>query len=55
MPQPEPIPMRPRRDDTAADADTLEEMGRLDEQPVPAPSISPFLEPDYQAAEGSPG
>lgn len=47
MPQPEPIPMRPRRDDAAADADTLEAMGRLDEQPTPAPSNSPFLEPDY--------
>lgn len=47
MPQPEPIPMRPRRDDAAADADTLEEMGRLEEQPTPAPADNPFLEPDY--------
>ncbi|MET8079972.1 hypothetical protein [Streptomyces sp. NPDC005303] len=43
---PEAVPRSPRRDDTAADADSLERMGRIDEQPVPAPSISPFLEPD---------
>lgn len=43
---PEAVPRTPRRDDTAADAGSLERMGRLGEQPVPAPSISPFLEPD---------
>ncbi|WP_405673295.1 hypothetical protein [Streptomyces sp. NBC_01530] len=36
----------PRRDTTAADAGSLERMGRIDEQPIPAPSIQPFLEPD---------
>lgn len=43
---PEAVERLPRRDDTAADAGSLERMGRLDEQPIPAPSISPFLEPD---------
>jgi hypothetical protein len=43
---PEAVPRNPRRDDTAADAGSLERMGRIDEQPIPAPSISPFLEPD---------
>jgi hypothetical protein len=45
MPDP-PTARTPRQDDTAADAGSLERMGRLNEQPVPAPSISPFLEPD---------
>jgi len=44
---PEPIPRPPRRDDTAADARSLEQLGRLDPQPIPAPSIQPFLEPDW--------
>jgi hypothetical protein len=44
---PEPILRAPRRDDTAADARSLERLGRLDPQPIPAPSISPFLEPVY--------
>lgn len=43
---PEAVPRQPRRDDTAADAGSLERMGRIEEQPIPAPSISPFLEPD---------
>jgi hypothetical protein len=35
---PEPAVVRePRRDTTAADAASLERMGRLGEQPVPAP------------------
>lgn len=42
----DPIPRPQRRDDTAADAGSLERMGRLEPQPIPAPSISPFLEPD---------
>lgn len=41
-----PVARQPRRDTTAADAGSLERMGRLDPQPVPAPSIQPFLEPD---------
>src|SRR5690606_20099346 len=43
----EPIPREPRRDDTAADVGTLVRLGREDPQPVPAPSIQPFLEPDW--------
>jgi hypothetical protein len=43
---PAPIPIQPRRDDAAADMRSLVQLGRADEQPVPAPSISPFLEPD---------
>lgn len=41
---PEAVPRPPRRDDTAADAASLERMGRLDEQPVPQWS-GLFLEP----------
>lgn len=41
-----PVERLPRRDDAAADAGSLERMGRIDEQPLPAPSIQPFLEPD---------
>jgi hypothetical protein len=41
-----PAERQPRRDDTAADAGSLERMGRIDPQPIPEPSISPFLEPD---------
>jgi hypothetical protein len=48
---PEAVPRQPRRDDTAADAGSLERMGRIEEQPVPAPSISPFLEPQLPPAE----
>jgi hypothetical protein len=44
---PDPIPRHPRRDDAAADMKSLVQLGRADEQPVPAPSISPFLEPDW--------
>jgi hypothetical protein len=43
---PEAVPRSPRRDDTAADAGSLERMGRIEEQPIPAPSIQPFLEPN---------
>jgi len=45
MPEP-PAARLPRRDTTAAYAASLERLGRLDPQPIPAPSISPFLEPD---------
>jgi hypothetical protein len=44
MPEP-PAARLPRRDTTAADAGTLERLGRIAPQPIPAPSISPFLEP----------
>lgn len=41
---PDPIPATPRHDDTAADASTLEQMGRIDPQPTadpepPAPPV----------------
>jgi hypothetical protein len=39
-----PVARLPRRDTTAADAGALERMGRLDEQPVPAPP-TPFPAP----------
>lgn len=51
VPTVEPAPRTPRRDDTAADAGSLERAGRLDPQPVPAPSISPFLPPDLPPYE----
>jgi len=53
MPEP-PVARAPRRDTTAADAGSLERMGRLEEQPIPAPSISPFLEPDLPPADEEP-
>jgi hypothetical protein len=37
--------MRPRRNDAAADITSLVQLGRVEEQPVPEPSINPFLEP----------
>ena len=45
-----PTALQPRRDDTAADTASLERMGRISEQPVPTPSIQPFLEPDLPPA-----
>lgn len=54
MPEP-PVARQPRTDTTAADAGSLERMGRLDEQPIPAPSISAFLEPDLPPAEAPEG
>lgn len=43
----QPIPVEPRRDDTAADAATLEEMGVIDPQPVadPNPPDPPVYDP----------
>jgi hypothetical protein len=52
---PEAVPRRPRRDDAAADAGSLERLGRIDPQPIPAPSITPFLEPDLPPVEDSEG
>lgn len=46
MPEP-PAARTPRRDPTAADVRSLEQMGWVDQQPVPAPSIAPFQEPQY--------
>ena len=42
---PEAVPRQPRRDDTAADS--LERIGGIELQPIPAPSIQPFHEPDW--------
>jgi hypothetical protein len=44
---PEARPVTRRINDAAADMGSLVRMGLADEQPVPAPSISPFLEPDW--------
>lgn len=52
---PEAIPAIPRQDDSAADMRSLVQLGRADEQPVPAPSISPFLEPDLPPPPAEPG
>lgn len=46
----EAVSREPRRDTTAADATSLERMGRLPEQPVPQWS-GLFLEPDLPPAE----
>ncbi|MGW5582798.1 hypothetical protein [Streptomyces sp. NPDC003857] len=46
MPEP-PAARSPGRDDTAADVGSLEQMGWVEEQPVPEPSTQPFLEPQY--------
>ena len=50
MPEP-PVARQPRRDTTAADASSLERLGRIDPQPVPAPSTQPFQEPDWPPAD----
>ncbi|GGV91516.1 hypothetical protein [Streptomyces massasporeus] len=44
---PDPIPLRPRRDDTAADMRSLVQLGEAEPQPIPAPAINPFQEPDW--------
>lgn len=51
---PDPIPLRPRRDDTAADVGSLVRLGREDAPPVPAPAIQPFLEPDWPPPDDEP-
>ena len=48
---PEATPRQPRRDDTAADMRSLVALGRAEEQPVPAPSLSPFLAPALPPAD----
>ena len=48
---PEAAPRAPRRDTTAADAGSLERMGRLDEQSTPAQWSGLFLEPDLPPEE----
>lgn len=44
---PDPIPLRPRRDPSAADTGSLVALGREDPPPVPRPATDPFLEPDW--------
>jgi hypothetical protein len=44
---PEPIPLRPRRDDTAADMRSLVQLGEVEPQPIPEPATNPFQEPVY--------
>ncbi|MEU9470405.1 hypothetical protein AB0D78_28075 [Streptomyces avermitilis] len=46
----DPIPATPRRDDTAADARTLEQLGVIEPQPVadpepPPPPVEPLSSP----------
>ncbi|MGW5928091.1 hypothetical protein ACWF2L_17845 [Streptomyces anulatus] len=46
MPAPEPTPVQPRPDDTAADTGTLVDMGVVEEQPTPPePDPAPADEP----------
>jgi hypothetical protein len=43
---PDPIPLRPRRDDTAADMRSLVQLGEAEPQPIPAPATAPAPAPD---------
>jgi hypothetical protein len=45
---PEAVPRQPRRDDTAADAGSLERMGRIEEQPIPAALAELAVEPSAE-------
>ncbi|MFG3585150.1 hypothetical protein [Streptomyces sp. NPDC047990] len=47
----EPIPMQPRRDDAAADVVTLENMDRIDEQPIPSDPPPPDGDPPSDSGE----
>jgi len=47
---PEPIPVAPRRDDTAADTTTLVRLGQADPPPTPKP-VYPDLPNGYQPDE----
>ncbi|MEV4783960.1 hypothetical protein AB0K53_00650 [Streptomyces tuirus] len=49
---PDPIPLRPRRDDTAADVGSLVRLGREEPPPIPEPAINPFQEPVYPDLPG---
>ena len=51
---PDPIPLRPRLDDTAADLRSLVQLGREEPPPVPAPAINPFQEPDWPPPDDEP-
>lgn len=41
QPAPQPVPVTPTPDDTAADLGTLEDMGVVDPQPTPSPEPPP--------------
>lgn len=43
---PEPIPVAPRHDPAAADSRSLEKLGRLEPQPIPAGPAAPAPLPD---------
>jgi hypothetical protein len=48
---PDPIPLRPRRDDTAADMRSLVQLGEVEPEPVPATAPEPVPDPvDEQEA-----
>ncbi|MFJ7418004.1 hypothetical protein ACIQXD_05245 [Streptomyces uncialis] len=46
----EPRPTAPRPVEASADMASLVNLGLADPQPVPAPSIAPFLEPAFDPA-----
>jgi type II secretory pathway component PulM len=50
---PEAIPVSPRRDDTAADMRSLEQLGRIGPQSVPALSADAAPAPDDAAEEAA--
>lgn len=50
---PDPIPLRPRRDDTAADVGSLVRLGRVPEQPTPQARVEPDPSPVEQANEAA--
>lgn len=51
---PEAVPRQPRRDDTSADARSLEHMGRLNPQPAPTSlDLQPAPSPDDAAEEAA--
>jgi hypothetical protein len=43
---PDPIPLQPRRDDTAADMRSLVQMGEAEPQPIPAAAPEPAPTPN---------
>ncbi|WP_328631959.1 hypothetical protein [Streptomyces sp. NBC_00356] len=52
---PDPIPVTPRVDDSAADMSSLVQLGLAEPQPVPEPpppATDPFQEPDYPGLPG---
>lgn len=50
---PDPIPLPPRHDETAADMGSLVRLGEAEPQPVPAPATQPVQEPVSEDAAGS--